>query len=73
MENQSKEKLISDLKWVFISNTSISLTQAIRELNERAEVTVTREFFEFAIKELLFAGFIVQDTENANIYRQKSS
>lgn len=66
-----KEKLIADLKWVFLSNIDLSLTQAIRELNERAEVVVSREFFEFAIKELLFEGFIVQDKVNHYRYRVK--
>ena len=56
-----KYNLKAELKWVFLSNGNITLTEAIRLLNKRVNDTVDRDEFTQAVKELYGERFIIDD------------
>lgn len=56
--------LSSELKWVFLSNGKISLTEAIRLLNIRIGGTVDRDDFICALEQLVSDNFIEMDKDS---------
>lgn len=58
---------LAELRWVFMECGEISLTTALRLLNEKVNDAVDREYFKVVIEALLESKYI--EKTNDNLYK----
>ena len=59
-----KYNTVAELKWVFLSNGTITPTEAIRLLCDRVKTNVDRDDFSIAFKALLESEYIIACGDN---------